>query len=67
MQTKKKKTKKVEPIQVNTPVKKRKFLNLRMPKSSDHFLHAAMIILMLFGIIMVGSASMGVAGGNNRF
>ena len=67
MQTKKKKTKKVEPIQSNTPAKKRKFLNLRMPKSSDHFLHAAMIILMLFGIIMVGSASMGVAGGNNRF
>ena len=67
MQTKKKKTKKAEPIQVNAPVKKRKFLNLRMPKSSDHFLHAAMIILMLFGIIMVGSASMGVAGGNNRF
>ena len=67
MQTKKKKTKKVEPIQVNATTKKRKFLNLRMPKSSDHFLHAAMIILMLFGIIMVGSASMGVAGGNNRF
>ena len=67
MQIKKKKTKKVEPIQVNTTAKKRKFLNLRMPKSSDHFLHAAMIILMLFGIIMVGSASMGVAGGNNRF
>ena len=59
--------KKVEPIQMNTSAKKRKFLNLRMPKSSDHFLHAAMIILMLFGIIMVGSASMGVAGGNNRF
>ena len=52
---------------MNTSAKKRKFLNLRMPKSSDHFLHAAMIILMLFGIIMVGSASMGVAGGNNRF
>ncbi len=51
MQTKKKKAEKAELIQVNAPVKK--FLNLRT-KISDHFLHAAMIILMLFSIIMVG-------------
>ena len=67
MQSNKNKTKKVEPSQSNTPAKNRYFWNLRMPKSSDHCLHAAMIIVMLFGIIMVGSASMGGAGGNNRF
>lgn len=67
MQDRNKKRKNLSSIQTNITKKKRKFFSIRMPKSSDHFIHAAMIILMLFGVIMVGSASMGVASGNNRY
>jgi cell division protein FtsW len=47
--------------------KKHGFLYLRMVSGSDIWIHVAMVVLMLFGLIMIGSASMGLAVGNNTY
>ncbi len=36
-----------------------------MPRGSDRIIYVAMILLLLYGLIMVGSASMGLSIGNN--
>lgn len=50
----------------NSKTKKRGHI-FRMPKGCDRWIHYAMILLAIFGIIMVGSASMGLAVGDNTY
>lgn len=50
----------------NTPVKKRTAF-LAMGKGYDPLLHAALVLLAFIGIVMIGSASMGDAVGNNLY
>ena len=46
---------------------KKKTGALRMPYGYDRWIHYSMIFLMVFGIIMVASASMGLAVGNSNY
>lgn len=47
--------------------KSRGHFSLRLAYGSDIVIHMAMLFLMAFGLIMIGSASMGLAVGNNRY
>ncbi len=40
---------------------------LLMPKKYDRLVHISIMTLLLFGIVMVGSASMGLSVGNSRY
>lgn len=48
-------------------IKKKKITASLMPVGYDGWLYAAMILLAIFDIAMVASASMGLAVGNNRY
>ena len=52
-----------------TVLKLRQFIRnwLIMPHGFDVWLHLGMIGLVVFGTVMIGSASMGIATGNNRY
>ena len=50
-----------------TKKKRKHLLYFTLPHGSDIWLHAAMLALMLFGLVMVGSASMGLAVSNPRY
>ncbi len=45
----------------------KKRFSLWMPKGYDVAIHVAIIVLVLFGVVMVGSAAMGLAVGNNTY
>ncbi len=47
--------------------KKKKWIYTKMPKGYDKLIHLAVIILMVFGTIMIASASMGLKTGDNRY
>ncbi len=50
---------------IEKPEEERRFsLNILMPQGHDRWITAAMMLLVLFGIVMVGSASMGIYIGN---
>ena len=47
--------------------KKRLFNPIRMPYSSDRIINISITILVFFGLVMVTSASMGIAVGDNSY
>lgn len=47
--------------------KKRKSGALRMPYLYDRYVHFATLVLVLFGLVMITSASMGLAAGNTIY
>lgn len=47
--------------------KKRKSGALRMPPLYDRYVHISTLILVLFGLVMITSASMGLAAGNTMY
>ena len=47
--------------------RKKHLLYFTLPHGSDIWIHTAMLALMAFGLIMVGSASMGLAVSNPRY
>ena len=49
------------------PKKKQKLLSLRMPAKSDRAIQGAMIVLSVYGLLMIASASMGLAVNNQRY
>lgn len=51
----------------NTQVRKKSRFSIRLVNGSDLWIHLAMIFLMIFGLVMIGSASMGLAVGNNGY
>lgn len=46
---------------------KRKVSAVRMPKGTDLFIHSSTLVLVVFGLIMITSASMGIAAGNTSY
>lgn len=46
---------------------KRKVSVVRMPKGSDLFIHFSILVLVVYGLIMITSASMGIAAGNTAY
>lgn len=56
----------VSAVSKNTASKKKRFY-LRMPRGYDLPIHICTIALMIFGVVMVASASMGQAVGNNKY
>lgn len=51
----------------NSSKKQKKHFSIRLVRGSDIWIHLAMIFLMIFGLVMIGSASMGLAVGNNGY
>ena len=47
--------------------KKRRFSIITMPKEYDGWIHLSIIVLAIFGTLMVGSASMGLAVGDTQY
>lgn len=47
--------------------KKRKSGALRMPYLYDRYIHFSTLVLVLFGLVMITSASMGLAAGNTMY
>lgn len=51
----------------NSSKNQKKHFSIRLVRGSDIWIHLAMIFLMVFGLVMIGSASMGLAVGNNGY
>lgn len=50
----------------NEPARKKKQASIRMPVGYDRWIHLCMLFLMLFGLIMIASATMGQSVGNSN-